>query len=108
MSVDHLKSGGVQTEAMQTPDGLQVDDHKIHSLSCMVGGVHPESNQSVWGSVKYTQHGTNDPTDKGTAPSCMNRYEHPAPTHTNSDEHACTVTRAQRYHEWCLPSISYD
>ena len=64
MSVDHLKSGGVQTESMQTPDRLRVDDHEIHSLSCMIRGVHPESryssgvhlesNQSVWRSVKYT------------------------------------------------------
>ena len=45
MSVDHLKSGGVQTESMQTPDGLQVDDHEIHSFGCMVGGVHLES---IW------------------------------------------------------------
>ena len=45
---------GVQTESMQTSDGLQVDDHKIHSLSCMVGGVHLESIWSVWGSVKHT------------------------------------------------------
>ena len=42
MSVDHLKSGGVQTESMQTPDGLWVDDHEIHSFGCMVGGVQPE------------------------------------------------------------------
>ena len=46
MSVGHLKSGGVQTESMQTPDGLQVDDHEICSFDCIVGGVHLESIQS--------------------------------------------------------------
>ena len=54
MSVGHLKSGGVQTESMQTPDGLQVDDHERYTFDCIVGGVHLESNQNVWRSVKYT------------------------------------------------------
>ena len=45
VSVDHLKSGVVQTESMQTPDGLWVDDHEIRSFGCMVGGVHLES---IW------------------------------------------------------------
>ena len=39
---------------MQTPDGLQVDDHEIYSFDCIVGGVHMESNRNVWRSVKYT------------------------------------------------------
>ena len=43
MSVGHLKSGGVQTESMQTPDRLQVDNHEICSFDCIVGGVHLES-----------------------------------------------------------------
>ena len=54
MSIGHLKYGGVQTEPMQTPDGLQVDDHEICSFDCIVGGVHLESNWNVWRSVKYT------------------------------------------------------
>ena len=54
MSVGHLKSGGVQTESMRTPDGLQVDNHEICSFDCIVGGVHLESNRNVWRSVKYT------------------------------------------------------
>ena len=58
MSVGHLKSGGVQTESMQTPDGLQVDNHEICSFDCTVGGVHLESNWNVWRSVKYTAFGT--------------------------------------------------
>jgi hypothetical protein len=45
MSVVHLKSGGVQTESMQTPDGLQLHDPEIHSFGCIVGGVHMES---IW------------------------------------------------------------
>ena len=49
-------SGGVQTESMQTPDGLQVDDHEIYSFDCIVGGVRLESNQNVWRSVKYTKN----------------------------------------------------
>ena len=40
---------------MQTPDGLQVDDHEIYSIDCIVGGVHLESNWNVWRSVKYTE-----------------------------------------------------
>ena len=56
MSVDHLKSGGVQTESMRTPDGLQVDDHEICSFNCIVGGVHLESNRNVWRSVKCTYY----------------------------------------------------
>ena len=55
MSVGHLKSGGVQTESMRTPDGLQLDNHEICSFDCIVGGVHLESNRNVWRSVKYTQ-----------------------------------------------------
>ena len=43
MSVGHLKSGGVQTESMRTPDGLQVDNHETCSFDCIVGGVHLES-----------------------------------------------------------------
>ena len=64
MSVGHLKSGGVQTESMRTPDGLQVDNHETCSFDCIVGGVHLESrypsgvhlesNRNVWRSVKYT------------------------------------------------------
>ena len=44
--MDYVGDGKV---LMQTPDGLWVDDHEIHSFSCMVGGVHLEANWSPTG-----------------------------------------------------------
>lgn len=54
ISVVHLKSGGVKTESMQIPDGLQLDDPEIYRSVCIPGGLwnqsglRLESNRNVW------------------------------------------------------------
>ena len=57
---------------MQTPDGLQVDDHEICSFDCIVGGLHLESNWNVWRSLKYMGGGGSTPFERWEDTFCTN------------------------------------